>query len=91
MRIDVRAMPWEDGRWFVWNVELCCVLPFTVWVDDDTAQYGVRPHPRAAPLTRQARRIQILFETHTVLINPLDDAEMLESEIEEKKRVGIPS
>jgi len=86
MRIDARYNP-EAWRWSVWHVERCERLQNVVWADDETAQYGQYPLPFTGEIrVHQARRIRFAFENQVVLINPLDDATMIESEVEEVKR-----
>jgi len=83
VRLDARVNR-EAWFWSVWDCEHCERLQDVVWADDETAQYGRYPYRGARTIvTHQARRIRFAFENQVVLINPLDDATMRESEVEE--------
>jgi len=87
MRLDARVQQQHAFTWSVWDCERCATVPNVAWADDETAQYGqyVNPPWTANVAVRQARRICFLFELRAVLINPLDNATMIESEVEEIK------
>ena len=84
MRLDARIHR-EAWSWTPYDVPGCQILRGVVWADDETAQYGqYADGERRLPIvTHQADRIRFVHEVRVVLINPLSDAEMLESEVEE--------
>ena len=77
MRIDARVPPHKYFDWVVWHAERCCQLRTVVWVDDETHKYG--QHDILTPpfpiITKQAKRILILPDQKTVIINPIEDGE----------------
>ena len=78
--------------WSVWDCERCAKVPYVVWADDETAQYAQLLGRRGERLVvHQVRRVRFAFENQVVLINPLDDATMIESEVEEARHAGVPS
>lgn len=78
MRIDAYA-PGNNCGWLVWHAEQCRQIPDVVWVDDQTSEWCqyVRPWRTVggaiARTIHKARRILILPERKTIIINPVAD------------------
>lgn len=67
-----------DCDYIVYHAERMEMLPYVVWVDDETAQYGEWLGPNYLPSsieTRQAKRIEILPAMLLVIINTIADTE----------------
>lgn len=78
MRIDATSPDCKRG-WTVYHAEECRVLQDVVWVDDATAEWCQYEKPyrligdTIARHIHKARRILILAERQTVIINPIAD------------------
>lgn len=87
MRIDANHIPPQE-RWFVWHCEEMRQVRHCIWVDDATNEYCTLLFPfvvvDGTPLTarHQANRVQIVEEKFLVLINPIENAEDDDPQIE---------
>ena len=74
--------------WSVIHVPSATELNAVVWVDDETAQYCEWSRHHMFCVCQhivQAKRIKIIAASHLVLIDPLDDEQMKEDEMEPGK------
>lgn len=82
MRLDARD-PGFSGIWWVYDVPACRVVKQVIWIDTDTAQLGLYPEPcwviddYREIKVEQRKKIELVGRTF--LLDPLDDADGLES------------
>lgn len=80
--------PLGKEPWFVWHCELC-YSPRLLWADDETNQYAELKPGREVGYRdshfdiKQARKILINVEAHTILINP--------HEVQDENKISTPS
>ncbi len=80
MRLDSRK---GDTGWFVFDVPRCIEVRYCVWVDSDSATYAAWTAPPnllelhlGNPPVYHAKSIRIDVGARTVLIDPVEDADM---------------
>ena len=78
MRIGPNSK-WSGSK--VWDCERCCRIPQVLWIDDETLEYCTVDQPRRAignevvTTTHRAKKIEWLFESKLILINPVEGLE----------------
>lgn len=97
MIIDARQ---GELGWYVWHAELCQRLNYIVWVNDQTNEYCQlifpfvmdREKAFGKTVTKKAKKIEIIFERKTIIINPLEwpeqEQNLLEEILEEENPFG---
>lgn len=79
-----------ESKWrgsTVWDCERCCVIPAVLWVNSETLEYCTVDQPARAigdqivTTTHQAKKIEWLFPSKLILINPVEgiDGESIET------------
>lgn len=93
MRLDARVNV-KNFPFVVWHAELCQnIAKRTVWVDDQTHEYGIWPSDLvisllSEPVTVLAKKIVIDVEQRFVIINPLEDGIVDAVQAEATKKIA---
>lgn len=90
MRLDAHK---GDTGWYVFHVPTARVVPFVVWVDDETCEYctvePLGPSFSFSFRVNKAKRIAIYVARKLVLIDPVDDDPSCYFDVEPKELVHV--